>query len=82
LSYEQLRDTLERNLLKMAGTKQIREFRDAVYKNVRKNVRTVKINVKWNMRKNVRKVKRNVRTVKDKILPGKTEENDEPPAEI
>jgi uncharacterized membrane protein len=36
LTYEQLRDTLMKSVWKMAGTKQIREFRDAVFKNIKR----------------------------------------------
>jgi len=46
LSYEQLRERLYRNLLKVASRSQIREYRDAVFKNVKDNVQNVKENVK------------------------------------
>jgi uncharacterized membrane protein len=65
LSYEQLRETLHKNLLRVAGASQIREFRDNVYKNVRSNVERVQESVKCN----VGKVQENIKKI---VLPAKS----------
>ncbi|MCL1902916.1 MAG: putative ABC transporter permease [Oscillospiraceae bacterium] len=39
LSYEQLREFLMKNLLKTGKRRQIREFRDAVFKNINENIK-------------------------------------------
>ncbi|MCL1866416.1 MAG: hypothetical protein FWF82_03295 [Oscillospiraceae bacterium] len=83
LSYEQLRETLFQNMLRMARASQIREFRNAVFKNISENISEnigkVKTNVKTNVEnigENIGKVKSNVENIgeniKSKIRPGKT----------
>jgi uncharacterized membrane protein len=73
LSYEQLRETLLKKLLKTGRTQQIREFRDAVYKNIKDNVETIKENAK----ENVDNIKENVKKNINKLRDTETEETEE-----
>jgi hypothetical protein len=42
LSYEQLRETILNILLRIGGANQIRDFRDAVFKNINKNIQRLR----------------------------------------
>ncbi|MCL2070874.1 MAG: putative ABC transporter permease [Oscillospiraceae bacterium] len=70
MTYEQLRDALHKSLLRMGGAQQIREFRDAVFKNIN-------VNLKNNIKKNIETIRKLTEKHEPQEMEGEDDEGKE-----